>query len=208
MAYYRCMGNGGSTPTPIVNETVSEYLLYAYQSMWDDGVETEDSNNYIPMAVKNYTNGEEYLEYHQPENGYRSGYFEVKKDFLAAIVPFVENQQSSGSGPNSIISIHETYDGNTLYNVLFIGSNSAHSITGLSALSNSGIDNHLNAIYFPLKTGNIVDIIPTGGKGYPMQRIKFYKICDLNNNYESFINSTIDLSDTDTYENATIPADE
>lgn len=198
MAYYRCMGNGGGSAT-----TEFKYLAYAYQPNWDDGGDTE-TGSYVPFTITDIGGYEDYLTYVAPSSSYRTGYFEATQDFLVAIIPFVENVQSSGGVPHSIFRVTRDSTRGNIDAEFYCTSNSAGS---LGSFFNDNSNAGLNAVYLALKTGDKIMLYATGGTGYPAQRLKLYKVCNMTTDLENLLNSSYLLSNTSTYSSATIPAD-
>ncbi len=196
--------DGYSEVSVNVPSVEAQYLVYGYQQAWNDGSDEETSTT--PFTLSTYNDYADYLEYIQPTTGH-SGYpdgagaFRVKKGFLAIIVPWVVNKQSSGGAPWGKCEIWQgepNGQGSTQKQVFTYRPDE----TGAGAME--GIKTYYEEqhriVPYVLNVDDYIYIHAYNGQGYPTQYVKIYKLCDINSDISAFIeNGVRPFSNTSSY---------
>ena len=154
MAYYRCMGNGGGTPTVEAVEKLCECSENSEKNVHDtDNQHIADFGGTYGTITQG-TNYSEYLSYDSTTHK-----FTVLKDFVALFIPWTFNYWSSGSS----YSHGEFYVNNT--KVLEWSS---------STMTQGYFEGR--CLTESLEVGDTFYVYTPASDGYPEQNLKVYNL--------------------------------
>lgn len=178
-----------------------KYLCYAKFEGTDDG--TLFTN--FPLTVKEYAGYDEYLSYDETNKC-----LTVLTDFQAILVPWIVNYQVGGSRAimgvkrNNDWIIHRMVTPSTSLNSKGYISNS-YSVLDGSGLAE--LDECTNGMYISLHTGDTISIQKPKDNGFTHCYLKVYRLFDSDNTSDTFMDSIVNTSDTDTYTSLNVGGD-